>query len=384
MTPHPQTQAPALPRLLVADDQADVLEALRLLLLDEYQADFVTSTAAVLECIQAKAYDLLLVDLNYARDTTSGREGLELLSRVREMDGSLPVVVMTGWGTIDTAVEAMRRGARSFVQKPWEDTTLLEILQREIEEARAAKHRDATQQREEEEARLIQRGLLPPRFPEVPGFGLAGGWRPASGVGGDCYDVLTFDGNQVGISIADVCGKGLPAALLMSNLQAAVRAFAQDTSRPHTVCTSVNRLLCRNMISGRFVTFCYVRLDAPNRLLSYAIAGHNPPILLRRTGEVFRLATGGTVLGVFPETAYTEETLQLERGDRLVLFTDGITEARNREGEEYEDDRLIDAIRRHRDLPAAAMQQTLFDEVLQFAHGELQDDATLIVLSVDE
>jgi sigma-B regulation protein RsbU (phosphoserine phosphatase) len=383
MTVQTQTQARTLPRLLIADDQPDVLEALRLLLLDDYEADFVTSTAAVLECVQARAYDLLLIDLNYARDTTSGREGLELLSRVREMDGSLPVVVMTGWGTIDTAVEAMRRGARSFVQKPWEDTTLLEILQREIEEARAAKRRDATQQREEEEARLIQRGLLPPKFPDVPGFGLAGGWRPASGVGGDCYDVLAFDGNQIGLSIADVCGKGLPAALLMSNLQAAVRAFAQDTSRPHTVCASVNRLLCRNMISGRFVTFCYVRLDVPTRQLSYAIAGHNPPILLRRNGEVLRLATGGTVLGVFPETAYAEDMVQLETGDTLVLFTDGITEARNEAGDEYEDDRLIDAIRQYRGLPAARMQQKLFDDVLQFANGELQDDATLIVLKVE-
>jgi phosphoserine phosphatase RsbU/P len=372
-----------LPRVLVADDQPDVLEALRLLLTDDYRADFVTSTGAVLELLGAGSYDVLLIDLNYARDTTSGREGLELLSRVRELNPSLPVVVMTGWGTIDTAVEAMRRGARSFVQKPWDDTTLLEILHREIEDARAARRRDATRQREEEDARQIQRGLLPSRFPEIPGFGLAGGWMPASGVGGDCYDVLLFEGNQVGISIADVCGKGLPAALLMSNLQAAVRAFAQDTTRPHAVCTSVNRLLCRNMISGRFVTFCYVRLDGVRGTLSYCIAGHNPPILRRRSGDVVRLSVGGTVLGVFPETAFQEESVHLEPGDRLVMFTDGITEARNAAGDEYGDDRLIDAIGRHQPRSAADLQQALFDEVLAFSDGALQDDATIIVLSVD-
>jgi sigma-B regulation protein RsbU (phosphoserine phosphatase) len=374
----------AVPRVLVADDQPDVLEALRFLLLDDFEADFVTSTSAVLELLQNRPYDVVLLDLNYARDTTSGREGLELLSRVRELDASLPVVVMTGWGTIDTAVEAMRRGARSFVQKPWEDTTLLEILQREIEEARASRRRDALQQRDEEEARMIQRGLLPSRLPTVPGYGLAGGWRPASGVGGDCYDVLAFEGDQLGLSIADVCGKGLPAALLMSNLQAAVRAFAQDIARPHSVCASVNRLLCRNMISGRFVTFCYVRVDGPARTLSYSIAGHNPPILLRASGEVVRLTTGGTVLGVFPEAAFEEDTLPLMAGDRLVLFTDGITEARNPAGDEYEDARLIDALRRHRSLPAAQLQQRLFDEVVAFAQGSLQDDATLIVLTVED
>lgn len=376
--------ATPLPRVLVADDQADVLEALRFLLLDDFEADFVTSTGAVLEAIQQKPYDVLLVDLNYARDTTSGREGLELLSRVGEMDGSLPVVVMTGWGTIDTAVEAMRRGARSFVQKPWENSTLVEILQREVEDARAARRRDAIQQRDEQEARLIQRGLLPARCPDIPGYSLSAGWLPASGVGGDCYDMLVFDDGQYGISIADVCGKGLPAALLMSNLQAAVRAFAPDTARPHSLCAAVNRLLCRHMVSGRFVTFCYVRLDGPARTIAYAVAGHNPPIVLRANGEVLRLSTGGTVLGVFPETAYEEESLTLGPGDRLVLFTDGITEARNPQGDEYDDEGLIGSLRRHRSLPAAALQRRLFDDVLAFADGQLQDDATLIVLAVDD
>jgi sigma-B regulation protein RsbU (phosphoserine phosphatase) len=202
-------------------------------------------------------------------------------------------------------------------------------------------------------------------------------------VGGDCYDVLQFDGGQIGLSIADVCGKGLPAALLMSNLQAAVRAFAQDVARPHSVCASVNRLLCRNMISGRFVTFCYVRVDGPGHTLSYSVAGHNPPILLRRSGEVIRLTTGGTVLGVFPEAAYEEDALALLPGDRLVLFTDGITEARNTEGEEYEDAGLIHSLRRHGALGAAALQQQLFTDVLTFANGTLQDDATLIVLTVE-
>jgi DNA-binding NtrC family response regulator len=130
-------------RVLVADDQPDILEALRWLLTAEgYQPQFVSSTDAVMERLKADAFDLLLMDLNYSRDTTSGREGLELIPRVRAHDPGLPIVVMTGWGSIDTAVEAMRRGAKSFVQKPWEDVTLLEILQREIAEARAARRRD--------------------------------------------------------------------------------------------------------------------------------------------------------------------------------------------------------------------------------------------------
>ena len=159
--PSPPDRNPG--RVLVADDQPDVLEALRWLLTGEgYQPQFVGSTEAVMERLREESFDLLLMDLNYSRDTTSGREGLELISRVRAHDPALPIVVMTGWGSIDTAVDAMRRGARSFVQKPWEDVTLLEILHREIAEARATRRRDHHQQRELDDARMIQRDSCRP------------------------------------------------------------------------------------------------------------------------------------------------------------------------------------------------------------------------------
>src|SRR3954463_5985546 len=296
-----QTQTAA--RVLVADDQPDVLEALRWLLTGEgYEPEFVSSTDAVLDRLREHPFDLLLMDLNYSRDTTSGREGLELILQVRAHDPTLPIVVMTGWGSVDTAVEAMRRGARSFVQKPWEDVTLLEIVQREIEEARATKRRDARQQRELEDARMIQRGLLPTAMPQTSAVQLASSWRPANGVGGDCFDALTFPGGGVGITIADVAGKGVPAALLMSNLQAAVRAFAQEEAAPSAVTTSVNRLLCRNMASGRFVTFCYARVDMAAGRLPFATAGHTPPLLVHADGRIDKLMPGGTVLGVFAES----------------------------------------------------------------------------------
>src|SRR3954449_13424577 len=172
-----RSQTHTAARVLVADDQPDVLEALRWLLTGEgYEPEFVSSTDAVLDRLREHPFDLLLMDLNYSRDTTSGREGLELILQVRAHDPTLPIVVMTGWGSVDTAVEAMRRGARSFVQKPWEDVTLLEILQREIEDARAARRRDRRHQREFEDARLIQRGLLPSIVPRIAGLDIAAAW----------------------------------------------------------------------------------------------------------------------------------------------------------------------------------------------------------------
>ncbi|MGB7923254.1 MAG: sigma-54 dependent transcriptional regulator [Pyrinomonadaceae bacterium] len=142
-------------RILIADDQRDVLEALRLLLKGEgYQTEAVTSPGDVLQTLEARDYDLLLMDLNYARDTTSGQEGLDLLSRVQAMDNTLPVVVMTAWGSVEVAVEAMRRGARDFVQKPWENARLLTILRTQIELGQALRKG----QRLEAENELLRNG----------------------------------------------------------------------------------------------------------------------------------------------------------------------------------------------------------------------------------
>jgi len=372
-------------RVLVADDQPDILEALRWLLAGEgYDAQFVDSTAAVLDRLQNGSFDLLLMDLNYSRDTTSGREGLALIPQVREQDPALPIVVMTGWGSVDTAVEAMRLGAKSFVQKPWDDNALREIVGREIDDGRAARRQDRKQHREREEARLIQRALLPSTMPQTAGVRLASSWQPADGVGGDCFDVMT-SGSAVGVAIADVAGKGMPAALLMSNLQAAVRAFAQGAAEPAppaTICSNVNRLLCRHMVSGRFVTFCFAWIDPARQSLVYANAGHNPPLLLRRDGEILRLGEGGMVMGVFADAAFSQAELPLQPGDRLLFYTDGITEAPNADGEEFGEERLEAAGRTAPDRSAEAIKDYVLAQLAAFTGGSFADDATLIVVEL--
>src|SRR5262249_21153364 len=130
------------PRILIADDQPDVLEALQILLKNEgFVTEVVTSPRAVVESVEKNTYDILLLDLNYARDTTSGGEGLELLSRIQSMDSSLPVVLMTAWGSIELAVEALQGGGRDFIQKPWDNDRLLGILRRHIDEGRIMRER---------------------------------------------------------------------------------------------------------------------------------------------------------------------------------------------------------------------------------------------------
>ena len=184
------------------------------------------------------------------------------------------------------------------------------------------------------------------------------------------------------MSIADIAGKGLPAALLMSNLQAAVRAFAHESADPASICSSVNRLLCRNMASGRFATFCYARVDPEARRIVYSNAGHNPPLLIHQTGNVVQLSEGGMVLGIFPDNAYAQASVPMAGGDRLVFYTDGITEARNTEGDEYGEDRLTKVALDARMLAPEAMKDALLADVNAFTGGQFEDDATLIVVAI--
>jgi phosphoserine phosphatase RsbU/P len=371
------------PRVLVADDQPDVIAALRLLLRGAgLDADAALSVQDVRDRLNDRAYDLLLMDLNYARDTTSGSEGLDLLTEVHARDRHLPIVVMTGWGSIDTAVEAMRRGARAFVPKPWENATLTQTIQREVSEGRAMRRADAFAARELEDAQLIQRALLPSAMPVVDGCEMAAMWRPASAFGGDCYDALPFSATRAAISIGDVAGKGLPAALLMSNLQASVRAFANDDAPPAHVVERANRALCRHTPLDRFVTFFYGVIDTARRELHYTNAGHNLPILVRANGTIARLDAGGMVLGISADAHYTQDTVHLTSGDRLVLFTDGITEAEAADGEEFSDDRLLETVVALRGETPWRMVDAIVQRVSAFTGGRFRDDATLFVAAI--
>jgi sigma-B regulation protein RsbU (phosphoserine phosphatase) len=372
------------PRILIADDQPDLLDALRLMLKAAgIQIDAVTSPDATLTAVATGSYDLLLMDLNYTGDTTSGREGIDLVSRVRALDSLLPVIVMTGWGSVDLAVEAMRCGVRDFVQKPWDNSQLLATLRAEIEAGRARRLQAEHEQREFEEARRIQRKLLPAGLPHVEGLEIAAAWQPASGVGGDCYDAIAFGKTKVAVSIADVVGKGIPAALLMSNLQATVRAFGTEAAQPADLCGQVNHVLCGHIAEGRFISFCYCVIDSEEGTATYCNAGHYPPILLRADGSVERLTSGGAVLGVFASGAYEQAETPLRSGDRLVLYTDGITEARNGADEEFGEDRLVSLAVENRACSAPALQARLGAAVASFTGGRFQDDATLIVVAVD-
>ena len=242
---------------------------------------------------------------------------------------------------------------------------------------------DPANRRELDEARRIQAALLPQALPAIPGYSLAAHWQPAREVAGDYYDVLPLAAGRVALCIADVAGKGMPAALLMSNLQATVKAFAAGDPEPAELCRRVNRAFAGNLAPGRFITLVYARLDVASGRLTYANAGHNPPLVLGVAGTVDWLAEGGPLLGPFAEADFVEGVCELRPGDRLVLYTDGVTEAQDKAGEMYGEDRLRDALQGALHLDAAALQDCLLDSVRAFCGDEFDDDATVLVVGAD-
>jgi sigma-B regulation protein RsbU (phosphoserine phosphatase) len=261
-------------------------------------------------------------------------------------------------------------------------------LQRSVELGAA---RIEMQEQELERAREIQQSLLPKDIPQLPGFEIAAAWRPARIVGGDYFDVLRLGENRLAICVADVVGKGVSAALLMANVQATVRAFARRGASRHAppaakspawVCSRVNSVLCGNIATEKFVTFFYGVLDADKRTLQYCNAGHPSPILVS-SDSVRRLAADGAVLGVFPTWKYEDSTISLSPGDRLLLFTDGITEASGSHGQEFGEDNIAALAKAHSASSASELNSHVLAQASDFCGGQFQDDATLLVIAVN-
>ena len=371
------------PRVLIAEDQPEVIEAIRLVLKQEgIHCEAVTSPEAALAALSSREFDLVLMDLNYTRDTTSGSEGLELLNRLQQENSSVPIIVMTAWGSVEVAVEAMRRGACDFIQKPWDNWRLLGLVRNQLERGQQVVRAEAEHDREMREAGDIQKRLLPRHITQIPGLDISADWKPARVLGGDYFDILRFADGSVGLCIADVEGKGVPAALVMSNLQSAVKAFATPAMEPQELCRRLNTIFCEDVQTERFISLCYARLEPANRRLTFTNAGHCPPLLMRANGQTEKLERGGAVLGRLPGWKYEQGEVTLGANDVLVLFTDGVTEAENSEQQEFGEERLTACVRSCGEMTAAGLQRELLAQVAKHCGNRFHDDATLMIVAV--
>jgi len=232
-------------------------------------------------------------------------------------------------------------------------------------------------------ARDIQMALLPKTFPSLPGLDMFAFTVPARHVGGDCYDVIDIGEGRLAITIGDVSGKGTPAAILMANVQAAVRALSESNVPAAELITRVNRLVHGYTEDSVFITFFYSVLDTRTGELVYVNAGHNPPCILRADGSRDYLDRGGLVVGIMPDSEYEEGLATLCAGDDLVLYTDGVTEAANTEDEMFGEERLEELLIEHRHASAREIEEQVYTSIKDFAAGASQtDDLTMVIVKM--
>ncbi|MCL5770589.1 MAG: PP2C family protein-serine/threonine phosphatase, partial [Planctomycetes bacterium] len=230
----------------------------------------------------------------------------------------------------------------------------------------------------------VQRRMIPAEAPRAFGFDIAGLYVPCFELGGDFYDFIRFGESGVGITVGDVVGKGLPASLLMASVRAAIRAYASDIYDLDEIMNRVNRAITADTRSNEFVTLWYGTRDAARRLVTCCAAGHEPPLLIRG-GEIHELTVGGMVIGVDASERYSKQVVQLEKGDVLFVYTDGLTDAMNFAGEKFGKQRMRAALLGHVHLPAEQIGRQMIWESRRFVGLSRRiDDTTLVIVKVTD
>jgi sigma-B regulation protein RsbU (phosphoserine phosphatase) len=365
-----------LQNVLVVDDQPDVREALRLLLKGAgYGIETVDSPDDALASAARRDHDLIIVDMNFTRDTTSGEEGLRLVDHLHAQRRDVPIIAMTGWSTIELAVEAMHRGACDFVPKPWDNNHFLSVVRKHLNAAPDPLAAELAI------ARKVQRKLLPQPHFSAYGLDCECASLAAGDIGGDLYDFFEIDGGSMAFLLGDICGKGIGAALLMANLQATIRG-QQDLARyPSRLLQRVNDLFFESTRPEHFATLFYGVYEASTHTIRYVNCGHPSAVLVRANGDFELLDASATVLGAFKDRGFEERSVAMRTGDRLVLFSDGFSEARMEVmTEEASADWAVETIRSLSKSHENGLADTLASTAA--SGGKQADDITVMDLRV--
>ena len=305
---------------------------------------------------------------------------------LREETHSQLTVPITSDGKVIGAFNLESDRANQFSEK---DLEWLAVLATQVAIAidKARLHEDLLEKKRLDEelriAREVQLSLLPTSAPNLEGLDIAGINVPSRNIGGDYYDFIPIVQGHLGIVVADVVGKGIPASIIMASFRAFLRAEIRNNYAIQTIWAKVNNLLCEILQINQFVTAFYGVLDLGRRRFTYSNAGHHPALLLRPEGKWRQLSRGGTVLGAFAEAAYEEEFVDFVPGDLFVLYTDGLLEAENEAEQMFGLNRLKRVVRSKAHLPAAELCDAIYTELRRFTKGDrLNDDTTIVVAKV--
>ena len=376
-------------KILLVDDEPDFALLVRQRMRRElrkgiYDFTFAQDGHEALERLQAdREIEMVLSDINMP-----GMDGLTLLDQIPKVDPNLRAVIVSAYDDIANIRTAMNRGAFDFLVKPidFDDFRLtikrtlkhLELLR----DALGTRDRLVALQRELEVASRMQQSILPTVFPETPGYQVFGNMEPAREIGGDFFDVNDFGEGRIGLTIADVSGKGVPAALFMMSSRTLMKGSVGDTSDPADVLAEVNTLLEADNPAQHFVTLLHAVLDPQTGTLRYANGGHNPPLIIHPGGSSTLLPSAeNLVLGIMPGISYRQDVVTLEPGDIAVLYTDGVTEAMNLADEQFGESRLRAIFADRQPKSARAVSDAIFEAVHAFSGNAPQsDDITCLVV----
>ncbi len=376
-------------KILVVDDEPD-LEPLMLQRMrrhirgGRYEFVFAGNGVEALEKLNAdETIDMVLSDINMPQ-----MDGLTLLDQIPNVSPDIRAVIISAYGDMQNIRTAMNRGAFDFVTKPVDFEDLQVTIDRtlrhldEWREAVSSRDKLVALENELDIASKIQQSILPGQFPTVQDFQIYANMEPAREVGGDFYDVIRLEYGRMGLAIADVSGKGVPAALFMMSSRTLLKGTAIGGGSPAEVVAQVNDLLYEQNEAAMFVTVLYAVYDPETSELTYACAGHDPPLIVHPDGSSTSLPlTGGLALGVVPQFDFGENTVSVAPGDTVVLYTDGVTEAMNGKDEQFGLDRLRETYASHPPADVKDAISTIFDAVGDFAGDTPQsDDVTCVAL----
>ncbi len=376
-------------KILVVDDEPD-LERLMLQRMRRdiraglYKFVFAHNGLEALDRLKEEPdIDLVLSDINMPK-----MDGLTLIEQIPKVQPDIRSVIISAYGDMKNIRTAMNRGAFDFVTKPidFDDLklTISRTLQHLVEWREALESRDklVALQNELGVASKIQQSILPTRFPDKPGCRMFANMKPARNVGGDFFDVIHLADGRIGIAIADVSDKGVPAALFMMSCRTLIKGAAIGKTDPGEVLHEVNQLLQEDNDAAMFVTVFYGVYDPDSRRFHYANGGHNSPLVVHADGSSAELPlTGGIALGLIPDLDYNNKSVTLAPGDLIVMYTDGVTEAFDEEGNQFGTQRLQEVFAGAEPTDVQAANRSVFEAVEKFAGDTPQsDDITCVTL----
>jgi phosphoserine phosphatase RsbU/P len=379
--------------ILVVDDETDMESLIRQKFrrqIRENIYDFVFAVNgldALAKLDEFPAIDIILSDINMPE-----MDGLTLLTKLKELEiPRLKTVIVSAYGDMDNIRTAMNRGAFDFITKPVDFEDLEITINKTIDEIRLLRRsmnehdQLVSIQQDLNTAREIQQAILPKVFPPFPSqnsFDIYASMISANEVGGDFYDFFMISSEKLGFVIGDVSGKGIPAAIFMAVSRTILRATGIKGSAPGACIAYVNDLLCREGTTSMFVTVFYGVLDTVKGEVEFVNAGHNPPYLLSSSGITKIDRTNGIALGVLENIDFQSKKLKINPGEKLFLYTDGITEAINAKEEVYGDEKLENFLLQHLSSPVEEIIQESYTAVNVFVDGGPQsDDITQLAIA---